>query len=92
MIHFNINQNKSTSNENGEEKRAKKTKQTQNTDLISGAKGPWPPSKCGPRQTKATVPPWQFFLAPSSAKEGTLDYFSTGPLPSLANLQAPLTD
>ena len=54
-----------------------------------GAKGPWPLYKCGPCEKKAILPPWQFFLAPSSAKEGTFDYFSTGP-PSLVNLQAPL--
>ena len=38
---------------------------------------------------KGNTPPWPLFMAPSWAKEGTLDFFLTGP-PSLANLQAPL--
>ena len=54
-----------------------------------GTKGPWPPSKFGPRKKRQYSPLDKFFWPLSWAKEGTLDFFSTGP-PSLANLQAPL--
>ena len=48
------------------------------------------PFKFGPRTKRQYSPLDKFFWPPSWAKEGTLDYFSTGP-PSLANLQAPPT-
>ena len=64
--------------------------------VISGAwtietKGPWPPSKFGPRKKRQYSPLDKFFWPPPEPKSWllTLDYFSTGP-PSLANLQAPL--
>ena len=84
MIQFNLNQNKSTSKENGEEKRAKKTKQTQNTHLISdvwtiGAKRPWPPSKCGPREKKAILTLDKFFWPPPQPKRGPLTIFRADP-------------
>ena len=44
--------------------------------------GPCPPSEFGPRERKAIPPPPPLtnFSAPSWAKEGTIDFFSTGPI------------
>ena len=63
--------------------------------LCTVAPGPLGPRGLGPPLNLVLAKKRQYspldkcFWPPSWAKEGTLDYFSTGP-PSLANLQAPL--
>ena len=44
-----------------------------------GTKGPWPPSKFGPRKKRQYSPLDKFFWPPSWAQEGTLDYFRPDP-------------